>query len=138
MNASFSLPRPQRRKPAAAILPLINVVFLLLMFIVLAGVIRTPDPFALTPPSAAEGERADAADPDTTLFVSATGEVRFRSAAGEDAIMAEVSRLSAAGEVERLTLRADAKVPAARIVKLVEALRATGIGAVELQAERRP
>jgi hypothetical protein len=70
MSASFCLPRPQRRKPTAAILPLINVVFLLLMFIVLAGVIRTPDPFALTPPSAAEGERADAADPDTTLFVS--------------------------------------------------------------------
>jgi hypothetical protein len=48
MSAPFCLPRPQRRKPAAAILPLINVVFLLLMFIVLAGVIRTPDPFALT------------------------------------------------------------------------------------------
>jgi biopolymer transport protein ExbD len=138
MSASFCLPRPQRRKPTAAILPLINVVFLLLMFIVLAGVIRTPDPFALTPPSAAEGERADAADPDTTLFVSASGEVRFRSLAGEDAIMAEVGRLASAGELQRLTLRADARVSAARIVKLVEALRATGIGAVELQAERRP
>jgi hypothetical protein len=90
MSAPFCLPRPQRRKPAAAILPLINVVFLLLMFIVLAGVIRTPDPFALTPPSAAEGERADAADPDTTLFVAASGEARFRTLAGEDAIMAEV------------------------------------------------
>ena len=138
MSAPFCLPRPARRKATAAILPLINVVFLLLMFIVLAGVIRTPDPFALTPPSAAEGERADAADPDTTLFLAASGEARFRTLAGEDAIMAEVSRLAAAGEVQRLTLRADARVPAAHIVKLVEALRATGIAAVELQVERKP
>jgi len=138
MSTAFCLPRPARRKPAAAILPLINVVFLLLMFIVLAGVIRSPDPFELALPSAAEGERADAADPDITLFVAASGEARFRALAGEDAIMAEVSRLAASGELQRLTLRADARVPAAHIVKLVEALRATGIAAVELQAERKP
>ncbi len=138
MSAHFTLPRPERRARGAAILPLINVVFLLLMFIVLAGVIRSPDPFTLTPPEAAEGEQPDAADPDATLYVSRSGEIRFRDATGEAAAVVEIARLAAAGELATLTLRADAGVPAARIVKLVEALRFTGVAQVQLQAERKP
>ena len=48
MSASFSLPRPQRRKPAAAILPLINVVFLMLIFFMIAGTLAPPGWAALT------------------------------------------------------------------------------------------
>jgi len=35
-------------------------------------------------------------------------------------------------------VRADAGVPAVRIVKLIESLRTTGIARIQLQAERRP
>ena len=138
MSTGFTLPRPQRHPRGANILPLINVVFLLLMFIVLAGVIRSPDPFALTPPVAGQGQDADPSDPQVTLYVSPAGDVRFRDASGEDAALAEITRLVAAGGLTAVTLRADAGAPAKRIVKLVEALRATGIDRVELQAERRP
>ena len=138
MTTTFNLLRSPRRKPAAAILPLINVVFLLLMFIVLAGVIRSPDPFTLTPPQATQGEQSDSADPQATIYVSAQGEVRFREAGGEEAALALVTSLARAGDLPAVTLRADAGAPAARIVKLVEALRSTGIARVELQAERRP
>lgn len=138
MSTQFTLPRPERRARGAAILPLINVVFLLLMFIVLAGVIRSPDPFTLTPPQAAEGQQSDAADPDATLYVSQSGEIRFRDATSEADALVEIARLAAAGELAALTLRADAAVPAPRIVKLVEALRLTGITQVQLQAERKP
>ena len=138
MSTGFTLPRPQRRARGANILPLINVVFLLLMFIVLAGVIRTPDPFALTPPVAAQGEDAPQPDPLTTLYVSGTGELRFADTAGDEAVLAEISRRAAAGDLASVTLRADAGAPATRVVKLVEALRSSGVGRVELQAERRP
>lgn len=138
MSTGFTLPRPQRRARGANILPLINVVFLLLMFIVLAGVIRTPDPFALTPPVAAQGEDAPQPDPLATLYVSGAGELKFADAAGDEAVLAEITRRASAGDLASLTLRADAATPAARVVKLVEALRSTGIGRVELQAERRP
>jgi biopolymer transport protein ExbD len=138
MSAPFTLPRPERRARGAAILPLINVVFLLLLFIVLTGVIRTPDPFTLTPPQAAEGQQADAADPQATLYVARSGEIRFREATGEAAALVAIAQAVAAGELATLTLRADAGVPAPRIVKLVEALRFTGAAQVQLQAERKP
>ena len=138
MSRSFTLPRSERRARGAAILPLINVVFLLLMFIVLAGIIRSPDPFALTPPQASQGEQADAPDADQTIFVSPTGEARFRNATGEQAILDLVKSLAARDQLSGVTLRADADAPAIRIVKLVESLRATGITQVQLQAERRP
>jgi biopolymer transport protein ExbD len=138
MSTGFTLPRPMRRARGANILPLINVVFLLLMFIVLAGVVRSPDPFALTPPVAGQGREGEAPDPDATLYVSAAGEIRFRNAVADDAAVAEITRLAATGELTALTLRADASAPAVRIVKLVEAIRAAGIAAVELQTERRP
>lgn len=138
MSTSFSLQRPERRPRGASILPLINVVFLLLMFIVVAGVIRSPDPFALTPTQAGQGEDAGAIDPDTTLFVSVEGGIRFRQTATEDAALAEITRLASAGELTLLTVRADARAPAADIVQLVEALRETGLEQVQLQSERRP
>ena len=119
MSTGFTLPRPQRRARGANILPLINVVFLLLMFIVLAGVVRSPDPFALTPPVAGQGHDGEAPDPDVTLYVSAAGQVRFRDTAGEEAALAQITRLAATNNLTALTLRADAGAPAARIVKLV-------------------
>lgn len=138
MSAQFTLPRPERRARGAAILPLINVVFLLLMFIVLAGVVRSPDPFTLSPPQATEGQQADATDPEATLYVAQSGEIRFRGVTSEADAFVAIARLAAAGELDALTLRADANVPAPRIVKLVEALRLTGITQVQLQAERKP
>ena len=138
MTHPFTLPRPQRRVRGAAILPLINVVFLLLMFIVLAGIVRSPDPFAITPPQASEGEQAEQPDADQTIFVSPSGEVRFRDAMGESAVLEVITALAAQEELSAVTLRADAGTSAARIVKLVEGLRATGIRQVQLQAERRP
>lgn len=138
MTQPFTLPRPERRARGVAILPLINVVFLLLMFIVLAGIIRSPDPFALTPPQASQGEQANSPAIDQTVFVSPTGEVRFRNVTGEQAMLDLVKLLAARDELTALTLRADAGTSAAGIVRLVEGLRATGITQVHLQAERRP
>lgn len=134
----FSLPRPQQRKRGIAILPLINVVFLLLIFIVLSGVISAPDPFEVMPPRSSLGEPPDAATGDETVYVSARGELRFRGLGEEEAIAASVASLVSAGGVEALTIRADAGAPATLVVQLVERMRATGISRVELQVERAP
>ena len=138
MTAPFTLPRPERRARGVAILPLINVVFLLLIFIVLAGIIRSPDPFALTPPQASQGEQADAPAIEQTIFVSPAGEVRFRNVTGELAVLDLVKFLAARDELSSVTLRADADASAPGIVRLVEGLRTTGVAQVQLQAERRP
>lgn len=136
--SGFSLPRPERRSRGISILPLINVVFLLLIFIVLSGVIASPDPFELLPVQASAGEEVDAAGSDATVYVSGSGALRFRELSDETAIVALITQLAGNDAMETLTLRADAAVPAVRIVKLVESLRATGMSRIQLQAERRP
>lgn len=135
---AFSMPRPERRSRGITILPLINVVFLLLMFIVLSGVIASPDPFELAPPRASTGEDAVNVDRDSTVHVARSGELQFRNLNDNAAVRGLIARLAGSGELEVLTVRADAGVPAVRIVKLIEMLRTTGIGRIQLQAERRP
>ena len=136
--SGFSLPRPERRSRGITILPLINVVFLLLIFIVLSGVISSPDPFELVPPEASAGEDVDNAGNETIVYVAGSGAVRFRELSDETDIVALVAQLAGSGALETLTVRADAGVPAVRIVKLIESLRTTGIARIQLQAERRP
>jgi len=136
--SGFSLPRPERRSRGITILPLINVVFLLLIFIVLSGVISSPDPFKLVPPDASAGEDVENVGSDTIVYVANTGELRFRDLGDEADVLALVGQLAGSGALETLTVRADAGVPAARIVKLIERLRTTGLARIQLQAERRP
>jgi biopolymer transport protein ExbD len=136
--SGFTLPRPQRRSRGITILPLINVVFLLLIFIVLSGVISSPDPFELVPPEASAGEDVENVGSDTIVYVADTGELRFRDLGDEADVLALVGKLAGSGRLETLTVRADAGVPAVRIVQLIERLRTTGIARIQLQAERRP
>jgi len=136
--SGFSLPRPERRSRGITILPLINVVFLLLIFIVLSGVISSPDPFELVPPDASAGEDVENVGSDTIVYVADTGELRFRDLGDETDVLVLIGQLAGSGGLETLTVRADAGVPAVRIVKLIERLRATGIARIQLQAERRP
>ena len=136
--SGFTLPRPQRRSRGITILPLINVVFLLLIFIVLSGVISSPDPFELVPPDASTGEDVENVGSDAIVYVADTGELRFRDLADETDVLVLIGQLAGSGGLETLTVRADAGVPAVRIVKLIESLRTTGIARIQLQAERRP
>ena len=136
--SGFTLPRPQRRSRGITILPLINVVFLLLIFIVLSGVISSPDPFELVPPEASAGEDVENVGSDTIVYVADTGELRFRDLGDETDVLVLIGQLAGSGGLETLTVRADAGVPAVRIVKLIERLRTTGIARIQLQAERRP
>ncbi|MGB5214601.1 MAG: biopolymer transporter ExbD [Anderseniella sp.] len=136
--SGFSLPRPERRSRGITILPLINVVFLLLIFIVLSGVISSPDPFELVPPDASAGEDVENVGSDAIVYVADTGELRFRDLADETDVLVLIEQLAGSGGLETLTVRADAGVPAVRIVKLIESLRTTGIARIQLQAERRP
>src|SRR3546814_6397158 len=58
--------RSRRFDSEEAILTLINVVFLLLIFFMLAGRMTEPSPFAIAPPVSAEAGRAERPAPDAT------------------------------------------------------------------------
>ncbi|MCY4148921.1 MAG: biopolymer transporter ExbD [Gammaproteobacteria bacterium] len=120
-------------KPAASaederILPLVNVVFLLLIFVMIAGEVISPDPLQTDPPySAREGGTGT---PETTVYLG----VDFQIALG-DMLVTEAMLAMLLHEKERLgtvRLKADGRVPASRVVTIMELLASSGIREVEL------
>ncbi len=127
---------PPRRRPEENLLPMINVIFLLLIFFLIAARMTAPEPFAVTPPQA--GAEAEARG-DFTLFLAADGVLAYRDARGNDALAAlTISRADHCATTDctaispRLTLRADAALPAADLAALMPRLPALGFTSIEL------
>ncbi|WP_265502083.1 ExbD/TolR family protein [Paracoccus beibuensis] len=108
---------PPRKPRGESIIPMINVVFLLLIFFLLTAQISQPTPFPLTPPESTSEVRAEDRD---VLFISAEGELAWNEAAGEavwDAIAAQESDAP-------VEVRADAATPAVTLAEHLARLRA--------------
>jgi len=120
----------------AGVLPLINVVFLLLIFFMIAGRIAEQAPFEVEPPSSrAEG---DARREEVLILLDAQG----RAAVGgeemsRDQVAAHLAVLldgpdAEAPEARAVRLRADAAVDSATVIALIEELRRAGVRKVTL------
>ncbi|MFB9148365.1 ExbD/TolR family protein [Roseovarius ramblicola] len=120
----FSLPR--RRRAPEPIVPMINVVFLLLIFFLMSAQIAPPAPFDLTLPKGAGGDRAAPAD---TLYMDAEGRLAFNDARG-DAVLAALAARAAPDAP--LQIRADARLEARALARLLPQLAARGVAQVEI------
>ena len=126
--------RPKRHEQN--ILPLTNIVFLLLIFFMLAGRLAAPDPFGVTPP---ESAGAGAPAPRTlTVWVAADGRLALDGAElGVDAVVSAVSdRLSTDPDMP-VEIRADAAVEAVRLIALIERLNGSGVQQLQLMTVPR-
>ena len=110
--------RPSARPQRENILPMINVVFLLLIFFLLTAHIAPPAPFEITPPES--GSQAQDL-PARTLWLGEDGQLIHEDLSGEAALAA-----LAAGEGPVL-IRADAGLAAADLARLMGRLAALGI-----------
>lgn len=129
------LPTPKRpRRTEDNILPLINIVFLLLIFFMLAGALHTRPPFTLTPPETAHADDSEL-EPDL-LSIAADG----RMALGSVAISRdELSvRLEGWNPGLPLQIKADAALPARELTQLLTDLRAAGVAEVRLLTLHNP
>ncbi len=120
---------PPRRTETENTLPLINVVFLLLIFFMVAGRLGESDPFLVTPPfSSSEvppGER------DLVVHIDAEGCIALegRPVTVEE-LADEVERLLPEGGAVRL--KADGAAEVGTVVAAMEALRDAGIERLHL------
>lgn len=115
---------PARPERPEAIVPMINVVFLLLIFFLMSATLAPPEPLEATPPhSAADGDPGGV----PALVIAADGALAFGEARGEDAIAA-----AATSKERPLRLRADHAAPARRLVETVRALSAAGVTEMRL------
>ncbi|NDK34411.1 ExbD/TolR family protein [Rhodovulum sulfidophilum] len=115
----------RQRTRGESIVPMINVVFLLLIFFLMSARLVPPAPFEAEPP------RADGAEPAAgeMLHLSAAGDLAFGAARGEAVFAALAARPEAAGP---LVIRADAGVEAAALARLAARLTAEGQGPLRL------
>lgn len=114
---------PPRGEP---IVPMINVVFLLLVFFLMTAQITPPDPFEVTAPT---GAGADAVTGDTPLFVGAEGQMAYADARGQDVFAALAARPRGAP----LPVRIDAAAPAVVLARLTPQLASLGIDRIALE-----
>lgn len=119
----FALGPPPRRTRAESIVPMINIVFLLLVFFLLSATIAPPEPFEVSPPTG-EGPAAEEAG-EAVLHLGRDGSLAFGELRGEAA-------LEAAAGAPKLVLRADAEVAGAAFAALLARLAAAGVESAAL------
>jgi biopolymer transport protein ExbD len=119
--------RPSRSPRRDSVVPMINVVFLLLVFFLMTATIVPPDPFGAIPPEAGSAETAERGD---TLHVGPEGALAYGALRGAAALAA----LPAGAP---LPVRADAALPAADLAAILARLAAAGITDIRLVAVPR-
>ncbi|NCA72019.1 MAG: biopolymer transporter ExbD [Sphingobacteriia bacterium] len=125
------------------LIPLINVVFLLLIFFMIAGQLMSTELFQVRPPIASYG---DAAAPERlVLLVSADGRLALDGEALSAEDLQALLALRVRGEQARepgtepqVSLKADAGLTIERLRPLLDALRQAGVTRVALLAEAAP
>ncbi|KAB7627651.1 ExbD/TolR family protein [Alkalilimnicola sp. S0819] len=120
------LAAPQRREQEENLVPLINIVFLLLIFFMLAGTFTRPELFPVTPPESLS--EAEAPEEALRLLLAADGRLALDGEELEDAQLRV--RLGERLRVERppiVQLKADGDIEAARLMAVMNLLRDSGV-----------
>jgi len=121
------LPRPARRPAGEPTLPLINVIFLLLIFVLLTSVIEPDPPVPVELPYSSTSPTPD--DPGRVVFLSADG----RRASELDILDRDALKAWVAdNEPDLVAVRADRRLPAGELFGLVAELETLGVPRIEL------
>ena len=113
------------------IMPLINMVFLLLIFFLVAGAIREVEPVEVDPPrSLVEAESVTDA---LTIYVASDGRIALGETLLErDAFDLAIAAAVAANPDQPIRIVADRDVEAINVISILETLRASGSSRVKL------
>lgn len=119
-QTDFIARQDSRRPPVEAALPLINIVFLLLIFFLMAGSMQSPIEKSIMAPTQAVSFDDVEFVPADWLYLSAEGRLVFR---GEEVVLADIAETLIEN---RGVLFADAATPGAAINDLLRAYEAAG------------
>lgn len=120
------------RKPHHApdgTLPLINIVLLLVLAFMIAGTVTAPLPEGFEPLISSEGAPEETGSDPLILFVTHAGDIRALGSPDGDVSGAGLAAILA-GEAARtrgLTVKADARAPAARVFAILKTAKDNGV-----------
>lgn len=128
--------RSRGADPEAGILPLINVVFLLLVFFMVVGRLGPSDPFVIQATVSATEGAEEREEP--LVVLDAEGRIALDGVEMERELLLETARARIAnGGSTRMRLKADGRVEALEAAGLLAELRAAGVTEALLLTERR-
>ncbi len=118
------------------LIPLVNIVFLLLAFFMIAGTIRAADTLAIEPPRAAGTGRLE--PQNLTLYVSRDGALALeKRRVSINRALSDIKRWLARDPDGELEIKADRAVKAGVILPLLQRFSRAGIESVRLVAVHR-
>jgi biopolymer transport protein ExbD len=135
VNRPLKIEQPAARSQPENTLPMINVVFLLLIFFMLAGAFKRPELLPVILPEAQglqEFQREE-----LLLLVGAEGKIAFDGQLlSLEQLGAQIALHQEQLQASGLQLKADADLDSQRLLDVVEVLAEQGITSVKLMAER--
>lgn len=134
----MKLRRPPRRHQDSEqrILPLINIVFLLLIFFMVAGQLSQSDTVRVEPPRSSSA--ADMETPLARILMAADGSIHINGIPVAPADVTETVRtLLAASAPDAIFVKADSGADARQAIALLAAIRAAGATGVRLVTQHR-
>lgn len=143
---SIKLFEPGRKdRTDESLIPLINIVFLILIFFMIAGRMEAPDPIRVDPPVSSSPTRP--APPQLTLVLAADGRIAAEGEILESQRLGEwlaQGRLRSSADIEagdqtpEITLKADMGVRARQLRSVLNTLRRAGVRKITLLTVLRP
>lgn len=130
----MKLPEPERKEPEENVVPLINIVFLLLIFFMVAGTLTATDPFEVDAPQAESGEERF----DEPLQILLGTDDRYALDGEEmdrEALLGEVKAVMSEQPGRQVEVKTDARLATSRFLDFTEALRDVGVERVLLVTE---
>ena len=126
----MNLVSQRRRSSDASLIPMINVVFLLLIFFLLAAQMRTPDPLEVSAPVSISEMVSDG---ELTLFIGADGQMKFGDISGPEQLEQALIAICQEQDCSAFNVRvkADRAADATVVAGLLPVLARAGFGSAE-------
>ncbi len=133
----MKFPKPQKKAQVIdPILPLINVVFLLLIFVMMMSRVESTNDYEVSPPVSTSEEPAG--QRDSVLILTEDGQIQLNNLALDSQALLQYAREQKQSFPDEIVkIKADANVDAMKLIALMENLRIGGVNNLVLLTEKR-
>ena len=120
------LTKQKKRARSPNLVPLINIVFLLLIFFMLTGTLKRSDIFDISPPESLTG--ADAEAPELVLLISKSNKLALNNQNIEfSELYTKLLNIVQEYPLQEVLIKADGKAASGTLSKVINVIREAGI-----------
>jgi len=134
----MNLVRPKKRSESENIIPLINIVFLLLIFFMITAKLASSDAIEIHPPVSAQPASEQSQD-GLTIYLNHEDKIYFDGhSLSPHELFSILSTQPESKDTRSITLKADSNASARKLVSILDTLKQSGIKKIELLTQSKP